>query len=220
MSSLPSLWSWSTLGEICSPPQYGWTTASSDKGTWRLVRITDIASGPIDWSSVPFCDQPPPIPEIYRLSHGDILIARVGASVGASTMIGNPEPAVFASYLIRFKPLLMPAFVCYFLRSSDYWRAIKTNSAGIAQPNVNANKLQNIRIPVPPTNEQRRIVEKLEALISDLDAAVKSLEQAREKLQRYRQAVLKAAVEGELTREWRETHVKPRGTQADGLPIG
>jgi type I restriction enzyme S subunit len=77
---------------------------------------------------------------------------------------------------------------------------------GTAQQGVYLGELQQICVPLPSLAEQLRIVEELEALLSDLDAAVRTLEQALEKLKRYRQAVLKTAVEGELSREWREAN--------------
>lgn len=56
---------------------------------------------------------------------------------------------------------------------------------------------------LPPTNEQRRIVEKIETLFADLDAGVESLTRARARLALYQQSVLKAAFEGRLTADWR-----------------
>jgi type I restriction enzyme S subunit len=61
-------------------------------------------------------------------------------------------------------------------------------------------------IPLPSSNEQRRIVEKIEELFSDLDAGVAALERAKANLKRYRAAVLKSAVDGSLTDEWRSSH--------------
>ena len=58
-------------------------------------------------------------------------------------------------------------------------------------------------MPFAPLNEQRRIVAKIEELFSDLDAGVAALKRAKANLKRYRAAVLKAAVEGKLTEEWR-----------------
>ena len=66
--------------------------------------------------------------------------------------------------------------------------------------------LADLDIPLPPLAEQRRIVAKLESLFTQLDAAVDNLKKAQVQLQRYRQSVLKAAFEGELTREWLEGH--------------
>ena len=59
---------------------------------------------------------------------------------------------------------------------------------------------------MPLLAEQRRIVAKIEELFSDLDAGVVALERVRANLKRYRAAVLKAAVEGKLTEDWRAQH--------------
>jgi type I restriction enzyme S subunit len=81
---------------------------------------------------------------------------------------------------------------------------------------VNATKLATIEIPIAPAAEQTRIVEKLEELLSDLDAGVAELKAAQRKLAQYRQSLLKAAVEGALTQDWRARHT-PRETGAELL---
>lgn len=73
---------------------------------------------------------------------------------------------------------------------------------------------------VPPKSEQTRIIEKLEELLSDLDAGVAELKVAQRKLVQYRQSMLKAAVEGALTADWRAAHARsgePQETGADLL---
>jgi type I restriction enzyme, S subunit len=60
--------------------------------------------------------------------------------------------------------------------------------------------------PIAPSGEQLQIVDKLDELFSELDAGVASLKRAKVLLKNYRQAVLKAAVTGELTRDWRRRH--------------
>jgi type I restriction enzyme S subunit len=77
---------------------------------------------------------------------------------------------------------------------------------GIGQPNVNATKLARLQIPLPPPQEQQRIVAKIEELLTKLDAGVEGLKQLQVQLKRYRQSLLKAAVEGRVTAEWREQH--------------
>ena len=66
--------------------------------------------------------------------------------------------------------------------------------------------LRKLQLRIAPSKEQQRIVAKIDELFSELDAGVASLKRARALLKRYRQAVLKAAVTGELTRDWRERH--------------
>ena len=200
---LPPGWMFTVLGDVCTNPQYGYTTKAANTGTIRLLRTTDITSGDIDWKAVPFCSVPPDEPEKYLLSDGDIVISRAG-SVGVSFLIKKPQKAVFASYLIRFKPLIDTEFFHYFLQCPIYWSQISENKLGIAVPNINASKLKEIAFLLPPLNEQKRIVAKIEELFSELDNGIAALKTAREQLKVYRQAVLKNAFEGKLTAKWRE----------------
>ena len=205
VSELPSNWENTTLGEITSNPQYGWTTKSTNQGVLHLLRTTDITSGIIQWDNVPYCDKIPDQISKYIVHDGDILISRAG-SVGFSILVKSPKSAVFASYLIRFIPYINAKYVSYFLNSPNYWKSISENKLGIAVPNVNATKLSNIKFPLPPLPEQHRIVAKIEELFTRLDAGVAALTNAKTLLKQYRQAVLKAAVEGRLTEEWRKEH--------------
>ena len=68
--------------------------------------------------------------------------------------------------------------------------------------------IKDTKLHLPAVSEQTRIVEKLEELLSDLDAGVAELKAAQKKLAQYRQALLKAAVEGTLTAEWRAEHAR------------
>jgi len=188
-----------SLGEVCAKPEYGWTTSASDIGSLKLLRTTDITKETLDWSRVPFCENNPPNLSRFKLSPGDIVISRAG-SVGVSALIGQCPDAVFASYLIRFRPLtgLHAKYVSYFLHSPDYWHEISVSAAGIALQNVNAKKLAAIPIPIAPLPEQRKIVEEIEKQLTRLDAAVAALKRVQTNLKRYRAAVLKAACEGRL----------------------
>jgi type I restriction enzyme, S subunit len=75
---------------------------------------------------------------------------------------------------------------------------------GTAQPKLNQSNLNKISIAICPLSEQRAIVTKIELLFSELDNGISNLKLAQEQLKVYRQAVLKKAFEGELTKKWRE----------------
>ena len=206
LSDLPDGWVWTTLGEVCQPPQYGWTTRAQSRGTLHLLRTTDITSGSIDWETVPFCQKEPDDKKKYLLKDGDVVISRAG-SVGFSCLIRGPKQAVFASYLIRFRPVIIDElFLSYFLKSPAYWLAVSESKLGIAVQNVNATKLKKIALPIAPLPEQHRIVAKIEELFTKLDAGINELHKAQSQLKRYRQSVLKAAFEGKLTETWRAKH--------------
>jgi type I restriction enzyme S subunit len=61
-------------------------------------------------------------------------------------------------------------------------------------------------VPVPPPEQQNRIVAKIEELFSHIDAGIEALKKAKQLLKQYRQSILKAAVTGELTKEWRKAN--------------
>src|SRR5690606_36680568 len=96
-------------------------------GELRLLRTTDISGGTIAWKTVPGCSEPPPDIEKFRVKRGDIFVSRAG-SVGTSILVdSDPPDAVFASYLIRLRPLpvVMPRYLRWFLQSSSFWRQVR-----------------------------------------------------------------------------------------------
>lgn len=177
---LPEGWEWATLGDVCEKPQYGYTTKAAEDGDLRFLRTTDIAHGPVEWDTVPFCAVTPDDPSKYKLRSGDLVISRAG-SVGLSAVIDSPPDAVFASYLIRFRPkanVIDPQLLAWVLRSPLYWRAVSERASGIGMNNVNAKKFASIPIPLPPRHLQAQtaavIASKLALIergVADLDAA-------------------------------------------------
>jgi len=135
------------------------------------------------------------------------VVARTGATTGKSYLIKiPPEPSVFASYLIRIETCATfpPEFLAWFMQSNAYWSQIATVSKGTAQPGANASALRALEVPVPPLNEQHRIVAKIEALQARSDAAKRALDAIGPLLEAFRQSVLAAAFRGDLTEAWRE----------------
>jgi type I restriction enzyme S subunit len=94
-------------------------------------------------------------------------------------------------------------FLYYFFKYIRPYILAK-HKQGVTQVNLNTTLVGEIALPLPPTNEQRRIVAKIEELFSKLDAAIASLRAARDQLTVYRQAVLIHAFTGKLTHKWRE----------------
>ncbi|MEO7851472.1 MAG: restriction endonuclease [Rubrivivax sp.] len=108
-------------------------------------------------------------------------------------------------HVLRAKDQIQPSWLAYFLAQSEFRKLARQNMTGSAgQLRVATTWLADTLIPVAPAAEQIRIVAKLEELLSDLDAGVAELKAAQKKLGQYRQSLLKAAVEGALTAEWRK----------------
>jgi type I restriction enzyme, S subunit len=97
-------WIECSLAEACRSIDYGFTASAADhKSGPKFLRITDIVSGYIDWNTVPHVTADDETIAKYQLHDGDIVLARTGASTGASAYVKNPPPAVFASYLVRLQ---------------------------------------------------------------------------------------------------------------------
>ncbi|MHB1702440.1 MAG: restriction endonuclease subunit S, partial [Acidobacteriaceae bacterium] len=80
---------------------------------------------------------------------------------------------------------------------------IDAQASGTTRKRITGNKLKALSVRVPPTNEQRRIVEKIETLFAQLDQGEAALREVSRLLARYRQSMLKAAITGRLTADWR-----------------
>ena len=146
-------WIHLTLADACGAIDYGLTASASDqRGGPRFLRITDIVSEQIDWNSVPYVVASDSTTEKYRLHDGDIVVARTGASTGASAYIKNPPRAVFASYLVRLraKADFNARFLAYVLKSEDFWEFIRgVLGDKSAQPNASASTMTAAPIRAP-----------------------------------------------------------------------
>ena len=102
--TLPNGWKWCKLGSLCSSIQYGLSNSAESSGTHKLLRITDIQNGSVNWDTVPYTTIEDP--ETYILKSNDIVFARTGATVGKSFLIDQlPYESVYASFLIRIRLL-------------------------------------------------------------------------------------------------------------------
>ena len=144
-----------------------------------------------------------------EVQSGDVLLNITGASIGRVSQVPAELNGARVSQhvcLIRPKDFLSPSFLRWFLASPSEQARIMREQTGATRQGLTKEKLLTFEVPVPPVPEQHRIVEKIEELFSDLDAGVASLERAKANLKRYRASVLKSAVEGRLTEEWRKEH--------------
>lgn len=96
-----------------------------------------------------------------------------------------------------------PDFLTWYLRAQNYRILKDCAKHGTTVASIDTDRLKKVSVPVAPLNEQRRIVEKIETLFARLDQGEAALREVQALLARYRQSVLKAAVTGELTADWR-----------------
>lgn len=171
---IPESWKWCHMKGITQKIHYGFTASAANAGNAKLLRITDIQDGRVNWDTVPFCDVPEKKLASCKLGESDVVIARTGGTIGKSFLLTDvSDVAVFASYLIRLIPcaeVVNPKYLMVFLNSPEYWKQLKAMSQGTGQPNVNAKSLSTLLLPLPPLDEQARIVAKVEELLKHVDA--------------------------------------------------
>ena len=157
-------WKVAKLGSIAKLT-YGYTATAQEAGSARLIRITDISpAGLINDFNKKYVDLNDQNAE-YILNRGDIIVARTGATFGKTAIFDCEYPAVYASFLIKIDFIqkeLLNKFYWIFAQSSKYWDQANKLVGGGAQPQFNANAISKIEVPIPPIEEQERIISKVE----------------------------------------------------------
>lgn len=174
---IPSSWKWVRWGELSLSIQYGYNAPALSEGHYRMVRISDIQDNKVLWETVPYCKIEDKEVGAYLLEKNDILFARTGGTVGKSFLVKDvPYEAVYAGYLIRTRynsERLVPEYLKFFMESQLYWQQLRNGTIATAQPNCNGQTLAKMMIPIPPLEEQKRIVTKIETLLPYCDQLIK-----------------------------------------------
>ncbi len=180
-------------------------------GNVRLIQLADIGDGFYRNKSFRFLTKE----KAHKLNctilkPGDLLIARLGEPLGKSCIFPGDEKisvtAVDVCIVRTGESDIIHKWLMYSINSSLFRKAIGSLQSGTTRKRISRKNLAKITFPIPPLQEQRPIVAKIEELFTRLDAGVDALKHVQGQLKRYRQSVLEAAVEGRLTAEWREQH--------------
>jgi type I restriction enzyme S subunit len=139
------------------------------------------------------------------LPKGSVVFAKIGAAISLNRRAILSTPSLIDNNCIGLSANADVLDTDYLFYFTCTLRLGETSRASVV-PSLRKSDIDPIPLPLPPLGEQRRIVAKIEELFSDLDAGVAALKRAKANLKRYRAAVLKAAVEGKLTEEWRAKH--------------
>lgn len=216
LPQLPRGWCWVTL-ETIAEIEGGITKdqkrpRSSTMREVPYLRVANVQRGFLNLAEMKTILAEEEEIQALRLLQGDILFTEGGDrdKLGRG-WVWNGELAecIHQNHIFRARPrreLVEPKFVSYHGNYFGQKWFVRTGKQTTNLASINKGVLRRFPVPVAPLNEQRRIVAKIEELFSDLDAGVAALQRVKAKLKRYRAAVLKAAVEGRLTEQWRAAH--------------
>jgi type I restriction enzyme, S subunit len=208
-NKLPTGWVKTTLGEVCLPV----STIQPEDSPEKEFTYFDI--GGIDNQSHRIAEtktvtgRDAPSRARQSVQKDDILFSTVRTYLKKIAQIERDYPNPVASTgftVIRAAEGVFPQFLFSQILSEDFLQPLHKLQSGSSYPAVRDKDVFAQPIRLAPTREQERIVAKLDALLSRLSAGEAAARRALDRLQRYRAAVLHAAVTGELTEAWRKTH--------------
>ena len=198
---LPSNWVWTRLGDITESFDKKRKPVSLDeRNKIKNPKIYPYygATGIID-----YIDE-------YIFDGKYILLGEDGANL----LSRSKENAFIAcgkfwvnnhAHILKNKSAIIDKFFVYFYNNLD----LKEYVTGSAQPKLNAVNLSKIKFILPPLEEQKRIVEKLDSLFEKIQKIKEIIEEVKEKTTSRREAILSKAFSGELTEKWRgENHTE------------
>jgi type I restriction enzyme S subunit len=206
-ASIPVSWIWSRIEDVATTATGGTPSRSISEyfgGRIPWVKSGELGDGHVFETEETLSELGLQSSNAKLFPKGTLCIALYGATVGKLGIL-EVDAATNQAVCGLFLPAEVDRdFVFHYLASIR--RSLIEQGKGGAQSNISNGLVRQTWIPIAPLNEQRRIVAKIDELFSDLDAGVAALKRAKANLKRYRDAVLKAAVEGKLTEEWRATH--------------
>ena len=210
---LPSNWVWTFINKLVDVRDGTHDSPEFYSEGYPLITSKNLKKNQISFENVKFISKEDmdKINQRSRVEKGDILYAMIGT-------IGNPIYCDFDSlgkFAVKnvaiFKPFdkKISKFLKYYLESENYKKLIETKVKGTTQKFIPLNVLRNILLPLPPLEEQKRIVKKLDSLFEKIQKIKEIIEEVKEKTTSRREAILSKAFSGELTEKWRgENHTE------------
>ena len=199
---LPKGWVWCMLEDIAYDLMYGTSEKSSRLGKVPVLRMGNInREGGLDWKDLVYSNNEEDI-EKFKLLHNDLLFNRTNSSewVGKTAIYKGERPAIYAGYIIRLRTIFVNADYINFVMNSQYHRNwcndVKTDA--VNQSNINAQKLSIFRVPLPPIEEQKRIVKEIKRWLSLIKVIKNGKENLQESIKQIKSKVLDLAIHGKL----------------------
>lgn len=204
-------WMWIRLNVATEEIKNGTTiNQNKENNGVKVTRIESIQNNQIDFNRVGFICDVEKIKDTDWYNENDIALSHINSSehVGKAAIIKKQFlPLVHGMNLlrIRFNIICNPYYFYYYTQSFQYKDSIlKRINMAVNQVSINQKQLGSIELPIPPLDEQKRIVERIESLFEKLDKAKEIIQEALDSFENRKAAILHNVFSGELTKKWRE----------------
>lgn len=190
-------WEKSSLGDVSSNIMYGLnSSAISFDGLHKYIRITDIDENSRKYKPSPLTSPDGNIDEKFKLTEGDLLFTRTGASVGKTYLYEKNDGNVyFAGFLIRFFIFnANPYFIFLQTFGNRYNNWVHIMSMRSGQPGINAEEYKSFKISIPKIEEQKKIAE----FLTSVDKKIDQLTKKKELLEKYKKGLMQKIFSQEL----------------------
>ncbi|MFZ7304942.1 restriction endonuclease subunit S [Avibacterium avium] len=207
---VPKGWKKTTLGDIATYVNgRAFKPAEWSKSGTPIIRIQNLNNPKAEYN---YYDGD--IEQKYHIKNGDLLFAW-SASLGA--YIWNGGDAFLNQHIFKVLPKenIDKTFIYYLL--DKVTNELYTKAHGSGMVHVTKGKFEATSVNIPPLATQQAIVNKIESLFAEIDAGIGHLKTAEQQLKQYRQALLKNAFNGELTKQWRTEHAESLPSAAELL---
>ena len=209
MTKLPDGWSYESINSIVAGGMIAdgdWVESKDQdsNGQVRLTQLADVGEGEFRSRSDRWMnDEQASRLNVNYLQAGDLLMARMPEPLGRTCMvpenIGRAVTVVDVAIIRITRKDVNPKFVMWLLNSPGIRQQIEMLASGTTRQRITRKNLGTIDLPMPPFEEQCKIVELLEDHLSRLNAALADVKQAKVKATKFRRSLLQAAFTGNLS---------------------
>jgi type I restriction enzyme S subunit len=214
---IPASWAWVRLADVLGEPLFNGRSARTAADGFPFLRLTALKRGGVDFSEQRNGAWMKDQASQFLVSDGDFLVSRANGShdlIGRGALARHvPYPVAFPSTMIRVRPhpaVMMPEYLANIWESLLVRLQIEKAAHTTAHRayTISHDTLADIRIPLPPIAEQRRIVETLKNHVTRLDAGQLNLQRGISLIPELRSAVRDTAISGRVpststTSHWR-----------------
>ena len=211
---IPEGWKWVHIGDVASvkggkrlPKGHELT---EEKTKHPYIRVTDFCDGSVDCSNLKYItEETAESIKRYIITDQDVFISIAGTigKVGIiPSFLNGSNLTENAAKLCELSSFVDNRYLCKVLSSPFSQLQISQSTKTTTQAKLALSRIENIIIPLPPLEDQQRIVERIESLFSKLDEAKEKAQAVVDGFELRKSAILHKAFSGELTAKWREEH--------------